>query len=169
MAKPSAELIWALRETASRLQNGAHYVWGHHGACNCGHLLQVITGQSEKEILSGAHTSSGEWTEIAEESCVVTNTPFSILISKLQAIGLTPIDIHNIEYLDNKEVLKNLRSGFRWLKRNKRQDIIDYFEAFANMLEEKLLREINIATILLVQKTGKIGSEIAEPEPALVL
>ena len=51
MAKPSIELVQALRETARRLQNGAHYVWGHHGACNCGNLLQVITSLDEKEIL----------------------------------------------------------------------------------------------------------------------
>jgi len=137
MANPSAALIWALRETAVRLKNGAHYAWGHHGACNCGNLLQVITGQSEKEILSDAHTCPGEWTEIAEESCALTNAPFNVLVSRLEATGLTPTDIHNIEYLDNKEVLKNLPGGFRWLKRNKRQDVIDYFEAFANLLGRK--------------------------------
>jgi hypothetical protein len=36
-------------------------------------------------------------------------------------------------------VLDNLPGGFRWLKRNERQDVIAYFETFADMLEAKLL------------------------------
>ena len=43
MAKPSLELIDALRKTANRLKTGAYYAWGNHGGCNCGNLLQVIT------------------------------------------------------------------------------------------------------------------------------
>lgn len=41
-------------------------------------------------------------------------------------------------------MLKNLPGGFRWLKRNRREDAIAYFETFANMLEEKLLQQINV-------------------------
>jgi hypothetical protein len=63
-------------------------------------------------------------------------------MTKLEAVGLTPTDIHHIEYLCNKEVLKRLPGGFRWLKRNKREDAIVYFETFANWLEEKLLAEM---------------------------
>ncbi|MEO5682006.1 MAG: hypothetical protein ABIQ88_05150 [Chitinophagaceae bacterium] len=72
MAKPSVELVAALRQAAFNLKSGAHYAWGHHGACNCGHLLQVITRLNEREILAHAHTGTGEWTEIATESCAVT-------------------------------------------------------------------------------------------------
>ena len=144
MAKPTLQLIEALREAASRLKTGKHYAWGHHGACNCGHLLQVITQLDEKEILAHAHTSTGEWTEIAAESCPVTGAPVSLLLSTLEAAGLTPTDIHNIEYLDNKQVLQYLPGGFRWLKRNIRQDVIDYFEAFANLLEDKFLQQVSI-------------------------
>ncbi|MEP6747205.1 MAG: hypothetical protein ABJB86_05750 [Bacteroidota bacterium] len=154
MAKPSIDLVLALRETSRRLQHGVHYVWGHHGACNCGNLLQVITRLDEKEILIHAHTGIGEWTEISDESCAVSGAPVSLLLSKLEAAGLTPTDIHNIEYLDNKEVLKYLPGGFRWLKRNNRQHVIEYFEAFADMLEEKLLIEINIPTQLIALESA---------------
>ena len=78
MAKPSTGLVAALREAARRLKNGAHYAWGHHGACNCGHLLQVITRLDEADILAHAHTGMGEWTEIAAESCLVTGAPVSL-------------------------------------------------------------------------------------------
>jgi len=144
MAKASLELVAALRAAANKLKNGAHYAWGHHGACNCGHLLQVITQLDEKEILGYAHAGAGEWTEIAMESCSITGAPLNWLLSKLEAAGLTATDIHHIEYLDDKAVLQRLPGGFRWLKRNLRQDVIDYLEAFASLLEDKLLQHINI-------------------------
>lgn len=148
MAKPSIELVGALRETAKRLQDGVHYAWGHHGACNCGNLLQVITHLDEADILTRAHTGAGEWTEIAEETCAVSGAPVGLLLSTLEAAGLTPTDIHHIEYLDDRAVLQYLPGGFRWLKKNNRLDVIAYFTAFANLLEEKLLQEINIAAVI---------------------
>ncbi|MDB5191773.1 MAG: hypothetical protein JWQ96_1336 [Segetibacter sp.] len=137
MAHPNPDLINALRTTAERLKNGAHYAWGNHGSCNCGNLLQVVTNISKEEILSYAHTGIGEWTELAEDYCAVTNAPVNMLISALENIGLTPTDIHNLEYLEDKAVLKRLPGGFRWLKKNVREDVIVYFETFAAILEEK--------------------------------
>src|ERR1700733_8882819 len=99
MAYANQPLIDVLRETAVRLKNGAYYSWGHHGGCNCGNLLQVATNLSKEEILNYAHTTRGEWTEIAEEYCTTSLTPAYLMISKLEALGLTPTDIHNIEYL----------------------------------------------------------------------
>jgi hypothetical protein len=138
MAYPNLALVEALREAANNLRHGAHYAWGHHGSCNCGHLLQVVTHLSKEEILRYARTGSGEWTEIAEEYCAVSSAPAYLLISKLEGLGLTPVDIHNLEYLSDKEVLKNLPGGFRWLKKNIREDVILYFETFAQMLEDRL-------------------------------
>jgi hypothetical protein len=137
MAQPTTELINALRETALRLHNGAHYAWGNHGSCNCGNLLQVVGQMTKEEILRYAHTGIGEWTELAEESCSVTHTPYALLIKKLEDIGLTPSDIHNIEYLEDRTVLERLPGGFRWLSRNVREDVILYFETFAQLLERK--------------------------------
>lgn len=144
MAKPSIELIAALRTAADRLKNGAHYAWGNHGACNCGHLLQVITNLPESAILTGAQTIPGEWTEIAEESCDVSGAPAAVLFRYLEAAGLTPTDIHHLEYLDDKAVLHNLEGGFRWLKKNIRQHVVAYFEAFAALLEDKLISSITL-------------------------
>lgn len=62
------------------------------------------------------------------------------------------MDIHHIEYLSDREVLNHLPGGFRWLKRNAREDVIIYFEAFANMLEEKLIQSFDIN---LEELTGK--------------
>jgi len=142
MAQANIRLIEALRETAARLRNGAHYAWGNHGACNCGNLTQVVTRLSKEEILAYAHTGIGEWTELAEDFCGITNAPAGLLITKLQEIGLTPSDIHNLEYLEDKAVLQRLPGGFRWLQRNVREDVIVYFETFADLLEEQLADKI---------------------------
>lgn len=155
MAHPNLPLIEALRETARRLRHGAHYAWGHHGSCNCGNLLQTITHLSSKEILEYSRTGTGEWTEIAQEFCGITNAPADLLISKLQKIGLTPSDIHCIEYLEDKQVLQRLPGGFRWLSRNVREDVILYLETMADMLEEKLAKQVNLDL-----------AELFEPKPA---
>jgi hypothetical protein len=147
MATPNLALIEALRETATRLRNGAPYAWGNHGACNCGNLMQVVGNMTKEEILRYAHTGVGEWTELAEEYCPVTNAPWTLLISKLEQIGLTPSDIHNLEYLEDKAVLQRLPGGFRWLQRNVREDVILYFETFAGLLEEQLLQSIQIPAV----------------------
>lgn len=152
MAHPNFTLIDALRETARRLREGAHYSWGHHGACNCGNLLQVVCKLSKEEIVRYAHTSVGEWTEIAEEYCSVSDAPLYLMMQRLEHLGLTPTDIHNIEYLEDREVLNKLPGGFRWLKRNQREDVILYFETMANLLEEKLMAGI------------KLPSQIFEPQ-----
>lgn len=142
MANPNIELIAALRTTATRLKNGAPYAWGNHGACNCGNLLQVITDLSKEEILTYAHSGIGEWTELAEDYCGITNAPVSLLLKKLQDAGLTPTDIHHLEYLDDRQVLNALPGGFRWLKRNQREDVILYFETFALLLEDQLIESV---------------------------
>ncbi len=144
MAKPTLQLIDALRLTATNLRDGAYHSWGHHGACNCGNLVQSVTKFSKEEILVYAHTGIGEWTEMAQEYCGATNAPLSLIFKSLEQIGLTSTDMHHIEYLSDKEVLNQLPDGFRWLKRNVKNDAIIYFETFATILENKLLNGINI-------------------------
>jgi hypothetical protein len=167
MAHPNIELIEALRETARRLKNGAHYAWGNHGSCNCGNLLQTVTDLSSKEILQYSRSGTGEWTELAQEFCGVTEAPVDLLIGKLQKIGLTPSDIHCIEYLQDKQVLDRLPGGFRWLKRNVREDVILYMETMAEMLEEKLIKQVDLNLAALLEslpetatKTEKFASAI---------
>src|SRR5438093_8888950 len=102
MAHPNLTLIGALRKAAQNLQKGAYYAWGNHGACNCGHVLQVVTHLTQEEILRYAQTGIGEWTEIAEDYCTISNAPAYMLVSKLEALGLTPSDIHYLEYLKDE-------------------------------------------------------------------
>jgi len=155
-------LINALRETASRLRSGAHYAWGNHGSCNCGNLLQVVTNLTKEEIIRYAQTGIGEWTELAEEHCAITDAPVSLLIHKMEQLGLTATDIHNIEYLQDKKVLEKLPGGFRWLKKNIKEDVILYFETFAEMLEDKLISQVNIASLMCAKEHKKAAMQIVE-------
>jgi len=157
MAKANIQLINALRYTAQRLKNGAHYAWGNHGACNCGNLLQTACGLSKEEILQYAQSGTGEWSELAEDYCGITDAPVSLLLLKLEQLGLTATDIHNLEYLEDKTVLQKLPGGFRWLSRNVREHVIVYFETFADMLEEKLIDQVKIPQEILfdMQMTKK--------------
>ena len=158
MAIPTLALIGALRETAKRLEGGAQYAWGNHGSCSCGSLLRVSTDLSKEEILTYAHTGIGEWTELAEEYCGVTDAPISLLLKKLQDTGLTPTDIHNLEYLEDRTVLNALPGGFRWLKRNQRADVILYFKTYADLLEEQLIAQIPLPSFNL---KGEPSAEVA--------
>jgi hypothetical protein len=162
MAHPNTALIDGLRKAAAGLVNGNYYAWGHHGACNCGHLLQATTQLTKEEIVTYAHTGIGEWTELAQESCPVTDAPINLLLIKLQQLELTPTDIHNIEYLEDKEVLNRLPGGFRWLKRNVREHVVMYFETMANMLEEKLINHIEINYSELLPEELEIVSNMQE-------
>lgn len=147
MAYPNIALIETLQQAAKNLRAGAHYAWGSHGSCNCGHVLQVATKLSKEEIIRHAQTVHGEWTEIAEDYCGITNAPAYLLVSKLEKLGLTPTDIHNLEYLEDRKVLEALPGGFRWLKKNVREDVVVYFETMAERMEEELLKTILIPAV----------------------
>jgi hypothetical protein len=164
MAHPNIELIEALRETARRLKQGAHYAWGNHGSCNCGNLLQTVTALSSKEVLQYSRTGTGEWTELALDFCPVSEAPVDLLITKLEKIGLTPSDIHCIEYLEDKQVLDRLPGGFRWLRRNVREDVVLYMETMADLLEEKLEKQVRVQFDALFVPVGK---EILANKPAV--
>lgn len=140
MAHASSLLVSALRETARRLRDGAPYAWGHHGQCNCGHLAQVVTPFSAAELQRyAAQSRRGEWTELARDYCPVSGAPVDLVLENLLALGLTPTDVHHLEYLSDRAVLRALPGGFRWLRRNRRDDVVLYLDTLAQGLEDRLL------------------------------
>jgi hypothetical protein len=148
MALANQNLITALRKAAINLENGNHYEWGHHGSCNCGNLLQASTDMSKTEIFQLAQSGNGEYSELAEDYCGIIDAPFQYLISKLQDLGLNHVDVHNIEYLSDSRVLQRLEGGFKYLNKNQREDVIQYFNAFAALLKEQLDADILIKDLV---------------------
>lgn len=82
----------------------------------------------------------------------ISNAPAYLLVSKLEKSGLTPTGIHNLEYLEDKTVLENLHGGFRWLKRNVREDVIVYFETMAKLLEKELLKRVELPELKVMEE-----------------
>jgi hypothetical protein len=161
MAKKDQNLVSILRIAAKNLSEGNEYQWGHHGSCNCGNLLQAASNLNKSEIHKYAQSGNGEWSELAEDYCGVIDAPFQFLVAKFAELGLNSVDIHNIEYLSDAKVLKNLKGGFRHLARNQRNDVIEYFLAFADLIEADINADQEIKSIM--DSPVEIKSKIESP------
>lgn len=146
MAQPRIELIDALRRTAKKLQNGAPYQWGHMGSCNCGNLAQEITQLTKAEIHAHAlEVGRGDWNEQLNDYCSTSGFHMDLLISQMLQAGFTSTDLKNLEKLSDKKVLARLPWEQRnQLRHNFRDDVVLYFNEWANMLEDELLASIQL-------------------------
>jgi hypothetical protein len=141
MAKASLQLVRALRDTAVRLEAGAAYQWGHHGQCNCGHLVQTLCRLEPRVIHAWALEAAGgvgEWELLANDFCPTSGQRIDDVIAALLDAGLTTDDLVHLERLDDVQVLAQLPAGARWLARNVRDDAIAYLRAWATLLEGEL-------------------------------
>lgn len=147
MAKPTPELIDALRRTARNLKNGAPYQWGHMGGCNCGNLAQELTKLSRDQIHQYAMQRYGDWNEQVEDFCSVSHMPIDLVINEMLNAGLMVEDIKHLEKLDDRQVLKRFPLEARYLKHNIRNDVVAYMNAWAELLEEQLLEKITLSDL----------------------
>lgn len=144
MARPTPELINALRRTALKLQNGAAYQWGHMGGCNCGNLAQELTSLNKDDIHIYAMQRYGDWNEQIDDYCPTSQMPLDLLINQMITAGLMLEDLKHLEKLDDRQILLRLPLNKRYLKHNIREDVIVYMNAWADMLEEQLLQKIQL-------------------------
>lgn len=147
MARPTPELIHALRQTARKLAHGAPYQWGHMGGCNCGNLAQELTKLTKDQIHRYAMQRHGDWNEQAEDYCSTSQMPIDLLINEMLTAGLQLEDLKHLERLDDRQVLHRFPIGKRFLKHNKRDDVIAYMNAWADLLEEQLLTKITLPAL----------------------
>ena len=129
-------LIDALRSTSKRLsQEGVEYQWGHMGQCNAGHLIQTVTGMDSFEIVQSVDFQLDEWSEHATDYCSCTGSKVDDIFLTMERYGMSHSDIVKLENLSDKAILDNLNGGFRYLRRNVREDVIEYMRSFADLLE----------------------------------
>lgn len=148
MAKPNLELIQALRQTAQKLKHATHYQWGHMGSCNCGHLVQEITQLSRAEIHEYAmRTRGGDWSEQAMDYCPTSGYLMDQVISIMLEAGLEVQDFKHLERLSDRHVLQTLPEGERNLKHNQRDDVVKYLYAWARLLENQWLNQIELTEL----------------------
>jgi hypothetical protein len=153
MAIPTIELIEALRKTARKLEQGAPYMWGHMGACNCGNLAQALTGFTKAEIHAFAMRGVGDWSEQAQEYCNHANAPLDLVIEKLLAAGLTQQDLISLERLSADKILCRLSTDKRDLSKNNKSDVILYMNTWANLMEEELSQEVVLPRFVFNSET----------------
>lgn len=143
MATASVELIKALRDTSKRIGgNKSNYDWKNIGACNCGNLVQIVTGHDKKQIHQHGIQKHGDWEMLVY--LYNDNGKYEIdrIIKALLDLGFTLDDIVNLENLSDPEILSSVPGNKRFLKRDAREDVILYLETWANLLEDSILSKI---------------------------
>lgn len=145
MANPSLKIIDALRKTASQLESGNRYEWGHMGSCNCGNLAQTITSFSRAEIQKYAIEKRGDWSEQLIDYCPTSGLPMDMIIEKMINFGFSRQDLHHLEWLSDKQVLNKMSILF--LNRNLKSDTILYMKSWANLLEDELIDKIKLPSL----------------------
>jgi hypothetical protein len=146
MATATIELVEALRTTAVRLQRGVRYQWGHCGECNCGHLAQTVTGLGRGQIHAWAmERQAADWEDLGNDYCPASGHRIDDVIAALVGIGLAPRDLGHLEQLDDPAVLRQVPPERQPLRRNQRDDVVAYLEAWAGLLEAQLPAPIPLA------------------------
>ena len=143
MAKINVNIVEALRKTAMQLENGNRYEWGHMGSCNCGNLAQAITSFSRAEIQKYALQKRGDWSDQLLDYCPTSGYPMDMIIERMVDFGFSAQDLRHLEWLSDSEVLNKI--GVSFLNRNLKSDTILYLTSWANLIEDKLLENIQVS------------------------
>ncbi len=144
MARISLALIDALQNTARKLETTSTYQWGHMGSCNCGYLAQEITRLSKENIHQRAMARHGDWSEQLNDYCPTSGLPLDDVISEMLAFGFDADELKHLERLSDPHVLRSLPANERNLMHNNKSDVIKYLRAWANLLEQELLKKIQL-------------------------
>lgn len=136
MDRTNPKLIKAIRKTIDKLKKGAHYQWGHMGACNCGNLAQEIVHLTKADIHQFAMQRAGDWNEQLNNYCPTSGYPMDLMISRLVDAGLTLEELGHLERLSDPKVLSHIPLSKRNnLLKNNKEDLIYYLETLAKILE----------------------------------
>ncbi len=165
MAAPNRTLIRMLRETASRLAEATGYQWGHMGMCNCGYLVQTITGLTASEIHSSAMQGHGDWEAQANDYCPTSGLLIDHILAAMMELGLDRNGIRNLEKLSDLAVLRRLP---RHMRHNARDDVVMYMLAWADLLEDELaLRDTHAEVVddLVEAVDDGLAREVIDKRP----
>lgn len=156
MANANPELIAAIERTASKLQQGGAYQWGHMGACNCGNLAQELTPFSKAEIHQYAMQRHGDWNEQLIDYCPTSGYPIDLIVTKMLEFGLKLDDLAHLERLSDPKILAKMSQEKREsLNKNSRADVVFYLSCWANLLRETWVAENPNLEVLGTEKKLK--------------
>lgn len=144
MAKATIKLMEALLDTATQLEKGVNYQWGHMGSCNCGHLAQVITGLTKERIHLESMNRTGDWRDQLRDYCPQSGLPMDVIIDKMTEAGFTTNDLIHLERLSDARVLKKLPTSATQLNHNSSKDAALYMKCWASLMEDEILEEMKL-------------------------
>lgn len=136
--------IEVLRQTATRLAAGADYDWSHQGKCNCGHLVQTVTRLPKDRIHAFALEKAGDWSEKVIDYCPESGYPIDHIIATMLELGFSRDDLIHLERLSAKTVLAEIAAERLPLRHSRRHDVVIYLHAWADLLEEEMLQQIEL-------------------------
>jgi len=164
------KLIDALRVAAAAVKyNKTHYNWSSTSSCNCGLVIQALTGKNVNEVdqMSSSLRAQAKridddattWEEMSHVLCDVTGKPFSEILIGLEKLGMTTRDISHLEYMTNEAILAKagISSAYRFFHRRyykNPQKLALYLEAWADILTEEV-KAANMANVV-----GKLETEM---------
>jgi hypothetical protein len=157
MAKQTVEVVIALRNTATAIENSPDYQWGHMGSCNCGFLAQHVTHLNKSDIHQSAMERYGNWNEQLNDYCPTSGFRIDDIISAMIAFGFDTDDLKHLERLSDGRVLGTLPTESRNLNKNNKEDVIVYLRAWAGMVEEEIIQSITLEEYSLL-----VSEQIAE-------
>ena len=161
------ELVRHLRATAARLRTGASYQWTHQGRCNCGHLAQTLTDLTSGEIHQIALRSEGEWADHVAEYCDISGKPVNDLIREMLSYGLLIDELGDLERLSSPKVTRWLPRNQRYLDYRLREDVILYFETWAQVIEAEMRWHLGEDQIMIHDRIFVMHEERTEIPMAL--
>jgi hypothetical protein len=147
MAKATLEIVEVLRKTAEKIENSAHYQWGHMGNCNCGFLAQEITHLNREQIHKTAMQGNGDWTEQLNDYCPTSGLNMDALISAIVNFGFDTDDLKHLERLSDPVVLRSFPLSERNLSHNIKAHVVLYMRRWAALVENSILSTIDISAI----------------------
>jgi hypothetical protein len=156
MSKGHFGTISALRNTANALENSNDYQWGHMGSCNCGFLAREISKLSKSQIHARAMERSGDWTEQLNDYCPSSGILMDDLIATIFNFGFSIDELRHLERLSDPLVLRALSTHERNLQYNKKDDAVKYLRAWANLLEQNLIKSVNLSALMPVASSVKL-------------
>lgn len=138
----NTKLITALRTAAKAIEMETFpYKWEAQERCNCGVVVCSLLGMSPDKLRSKIPHSDAlkgpTWTQMAGFYCPITGIPDNELFKELYSLGLTSIEIKNLEDLSDPEILLRMKCKKENIRYDNKQDLIRYLRAWADILVER--------------------------------
>ena len=99
--------------------------------------IETLIGKRGIKQLTMRQADPAKVCEYAAEDADITLQLESYLFDELEKVGFHRSDVRALENLSDPRVLEALPGARRYLQKNVREDVILYFETYANLLEEQ--------------------------------